>query len=300
MSKTKAARPFQAVAKTRNVLVVDVNLKSIKDPVEVLLRSDAHHDNPACRQDLEKRHLDQALERDACILDLGDLFCVMEGKSDRRASKNLRPEDLGGGYLNKVLENAVDFYAPYARNWILAGQGNHEYSVAKAAEFDLTQAFTQRMEDRTGYPIHAGGFGNWIIFRIRRPGASRYVPYSIYAHHGYGGGGIVTQGAIQGQRAAAKIEGADLYVSGHVHESWHMERQKYTLDGQCNETVKTVDQICVPTYKDEALTEGRGFHHEKGRPPKPLGAWWLRIWLDREQRSDRESISTFATFERAK
>jgi len=45
-----------------------------------LLRSDVHHDNPKCNQDLERKHLDEAIEYDAPIIDNGDLFCAMQGK----------------------------------------------------------------------------------------------------------------------------------------------------------------------------------------------------------------------------
>ena len=41
----------------------------------VLLRSDVHHDNPKCDQKLEKKHLEQAKEYNAIIIDNGDLFC---------------------------------------------------------------------------------------------------------------------------------------------------------------------------------------------------------------------------------
>lgn len=37
-----------------------------------LLRSDAHHDSPIARNGLEKRHLEQAAERGAGVLDFGD------------------------------------------------------------------------------------------------------------------------------------------------------------------------------------------------------------------------------------
>ena len=53
-----------------------------------LLSSDRHHDNPKTRQDLEQEHLKEAKERNAGVIDIGDLFCAMQGKYDRRASKD--------------------------------------------------------------------------------------------------------------------------------------------------------------------------------------------------------------------
>ena len=79
---------------SRNVVVVtfpDVN----KDWEQwVLLRSDAHHDNVDCNRAMERAHLEKAVERNAPIIDAGDVFCAMQGKFDPRSSKeDCRPED---------------------------------------------------------------------------------------------------------------------------------------------------------------------------------------------------------------
>ena len=59
----------------------------------ILLTADRHHDSPKTDQKLEKMHLDQALERNAPIIDVGDLFDAMQGREDRRRSKReSRPE----------------------------------------------------------------------------------------------------------------------------------------------------------------------------------------------------------------
>jgi UDP-2,3-diacylglucosamine pyrophosphatase LpxH len=56
-------------------------------PKKVLLISDIHWDNPKCKRDLLKRHLDQAVEQGADILFNGDTFCLMQGAYDPRKSK---------------------------------------------------------------------------------------------------------------------------------------------------------------------------------------------------------------------
>lgn len=47
---------------------------------DLLLRSDAHHDNSLCNQVLEKKHLDEARERGAGVIDIGDCFLCDAGK----------------------------------------------------------------------------------------------------------------------------------------------------------------------------------------------------------------------------
>ena len=68
--------------KSRNVHFIKHQLKSTKDKDAfwVLLSFDRHHDNPKSDNVMELRHLRQAKERNAVIIDGGDLFCAMQGK----------------------------------------------------------------------------------------------------------------------------------------------------------------------------------------------------------------------------
>ena len=89
---------------SRNVHFINHRFNSTADNFWVLLTSDRHHDNPHCNQELEKKHLDEAKERNAVIIDYGDLFCAMQGKFDRRASKDhIRPAHQHGNYLDRLV-----------------------------------------------------------------------------------------------------------------------------------------------------------------------------------------------------
>jgi hypothetical protein len=101
----------------------------------------------------------------------------------------------------------------------------------------------------------------------------------LYWHHGHGGGGPVTKGVIQTARRSASVE-ADIFVSGHIHEAWAVENVVATLLDSGRVSLKTQTHIQLPTYKQEYAMNG-GFHIEKGRPPKPLGAYWLTFYYDR-------------------
>lgn len=92
-----------------------------------LLRSDAHHDNAHCDHDLERKHLEEAKVRGAGIMDFGDTICGMQGKWDKRADQSQMREELRGpDYLDRLVSYCADFYRPYAANWVLMTQGNHE------------------------------------------------------------------------------------------------------------------------------------------------------------------------------
>lgn len=53
-----------------------------------LATSDRHIDSPHTDLPLQKRHLSQAVDRGAFVLDLGDLYDAMQGRNDKRSSKS--------------------------------------------------------------------------------------------------------------------------------------------------------------------------------------------------------------------
>lgn len=162
----------------------------------VLLRTDAHHDNPHARWDLETKHLDQAVERNAGIIDAGDVFCCMQGKYDKRADKScLRPEHQCSSYFDALVRTAADFYEPYADRWVTIGHGNHESEMRKKHETDLIERLCATLTDRTGHPVQAGGYTVWVRYQLNYGTATTTV--NLWYAHGWGGGGPVTLGTIQ-------------------------------------------------------------------------------------------------------
>jgi hypothetical protein len=248
-----------------------------------LLRSDAHHDNPYCDWDLEKKHLDEAMERGAGIIDGGDLFCVMGGKWDPRSNKaGVRPEHQTGDYLDAVVRSATDFYEPYAKNIVALGIGNHETSISKRHESNLTERLAQGLRDRTGALVPVTGYSGWVKFQFVVAGRV-LTARTLWHMHGYGGGGPVTVDNIQAQRQNAYIEGADIMFSGHVHERWAREFVKVGLTQDGEVFSRSSWYVKSATYKSEYGSGSGGWHVETGKPPKPLGAWWLKMTLYTEK-----------------
>lgn len=264
--------------------VVRVKLDCNKEKTHwFLLRSDSHFDNPHSDRDLEKKHLDEALERGAGILDCGDLFCAMQGKYDKRSDKScLRPEHQTGDYLDALVRTAADFYQPYAKNWVSFGLGNHEQGIRKNHETCLSTRLTQTLRDRTGAPCPVTGYTGWVKFQFV-VGGRVVTARTLWHCHGYGGGGPVTVDNIQAQRQNAYIEGADIMWSGHTHDRWCREFAKVgvTQDGEVFQ--RSLWYVKSGSYKNEYNDGAGGWHVETGKPPKPLGAWWLKMTLYKEK-----------------
>jgi len=246
----------------------------------ILVSSDRHHDNIYCRRDLELSHLKQAQEREALIIDCGDLFCAMQGKYDPRSNMDdIRPEDVGINYLDRIVSHAAEDYGPFAENWLMIGKGNHETNILKRHHTDLVSNLVHRLNSEYGGRVMIGGYGGWVrfMFKIHKTvGKSVRIKY----HHGAGGGGPVTRGTIQTNRQAVYMPDADVCVNGHTHDSWILPiaRERLTDMGKISRDL--IWFVRTPGYKDEYADGSRGFHIEKWGAPKPIGACWLRMYYE--------------------
>ena len=267
----------------RNVHRIEWELNNANDQQEFLLISDIHFDNPKCNRELLVRHLDYALRNNCPILINGDFFCLMQGKYDpRRSKKDIRPEHNVPNYLDAVIEEAVEWWLPYHHLLLVVGYGNHETAIIKNVETDPLQRFVDLINFRaaTTHKVMTGGYGGWIIFYQKLH--TKQISGKMHYFHGSGGGGEVTKGVIQNQRAMAQIQGADVIWMGHVHEMYSMVHTIMKLHYTTYAPIlKDIWHIRTPAYKEEYDGRYMGWHVERGAPPKPLGCCILKVGVVR-------------------
>jgi len=271
--KTGASWGFRE--SSRNVHVIDINLPHVGDEQWVLLQTDVHWDNPHCDWDLLRSHLDLAMERNAPVIDAGDFFCAMQGKYDKRSSKkDIRPEHMTGDYLDSLVRTAADFLDPYKHLLTVRGVGNHESAIQKNHETDLTERLCERLR-ASGSPCRRGGFSGFVRFSLTCSG--RTNGRKLWYFHGAGGGGPVTRGVIQTNRQSVYVADADFVFTGHTHDSFLMPIERIRL--ALNDKIEQFRQVHIKGagYKEEFRDGYGGWHVERGGPPKPVGAWWLRF-----------------------
>jgi hypothetical protein len=266
---------------------------------EFLLMSDLHWDNPHCDRGLLKNHLDEAVKRNAAIILNGDTYCCMGGKYDRRADKSLiRPEHNTDRYFDAIVDTSVEWFAPYAKNILLIGYGNHETAIIKHGETDLLQRFASTLNYATGSAVQVGGYGGTIDIRVLHD-TIRGVNFVVHYFHGHSGGGAVSRGVIHDQRLLAGTEGYDLTWMGHVHELYYHQNMVHRYDRSTKTLIqKPVHQLRTATYKEEWDGGYMGFHTERGRGPKPLGGYWLKLETSRNSSKDNKGpeLQVHATF----
>lgn len=261
-----------------------------------LLSSDRHWDNPKSNRKLQEKHLNQAVERGAGVIDVGDFFCAMQGKGDHRGHKgDVRPEHATNTYLDSLIGTCSEWIRPWSKIWILLSHGNHETKVLSLKETDLTKRLCDNMALEYGSPVSAGGYSGWVVFQFSdtssKTGTQR-IRKTINLHwfHGSGGGGASTRGVQYINQHATIWPDADILVSGHIHHQWCVPIQRSRLTAKGIVKQDTQWHVCTPTYKDEFADGQGGWAVERGMGPRPLGAWWIRFWYDRDANDIRFTI----------
>lgn len=247
----------------------------------VLLSADWHWDNPKTRLDLIERDLKLAKKVGAMVISAGDHFCAMQGKYDKRASKDaIRPEHVDGSYLDRLVETGAEFLMPYKDQLGLISVGNHETAIYNRHETCLISRLVERLRV-AGSPCQKGSYNGWLMFLAQYRGKTDCEAFRLYYHHGSGGDAPVTHGTIAMSRVSQWID-ADAILSGHLHirNMTVTAREKLTTAG--SRKVYETNLIRVSTYKDEYAPLD-GWHIEKGKGPRPTNnpSYWMRLSTDR-------------------
>lgn len=250
-----------------------------------MLSADWHWDNPKTRLDAIERDLKMAKKLGAMVISCGDHFCAMQGKFDKRSSKDsIRPEHQSGSYLDRLVETAAEFLMPYKEVLGLITVGNHETAIYNRHETCLISRLVERLR-AAGSPCRKGGYNGWLMFRgLDRPDSNRQrgESFRMYYHHGSGGDAPVTHGTIAMSRVSQFVD-ADCILSGHLHirNLSVSAREKLTSAG--NRKIYETSMVRVSTYKDE-YAPLEGWHLEKGKGPRPTHnpAYWMRLRQDKD------------------
>lgn len=272
------------------------------DLVKVAMLSDIHWDNPKCDWNLLKRDLDYCLANDIPVMINGDMFCLMQGRGDRRANKSdIRPEHNNAKYLDSIIETAVDWFLPYAHILTVIGYGNHETAIIKWQETDILQRFVDLLNYKAGSSVYAGGYGGWLIVR-QTYNSNSTTATKIKYFHGSGGGGVVTKGALNLTRALEMYEDFDVFTMGHIHENAARNDVRETVNhnpilGYTHQH-KDIHLMLTGTYKEEYGDGSKGWHVERGAPIKPTGGRILTIECKRQyiEGNTRRSLKNIDSF----
>lgn len=167
----------------------------------ILVTADHHFDAVDCDRALLEYQHEQAVARGAGIVAIGDVFDAMQGRMDRRAGKvALRPEYLVPHYADAIVEDAARWYGRYAAHYWLVTYGNHETKFQSVNETDILRRLVREMNRSHGTGTMLGAYRGTLSIDLVFGGEAPDQRLRVAYHHGHGGGGPVTGGAIGMQR----------------------------------------------------------------------------------------------------
>jgi hypothetical protein len=249
---------------------------SRSDPHTVLFLGDLHLDNPHTARAPLKRVLDDAIERNAAIVLLGDQMDLMQGRNDRRSAKSaLRAQYAGrDDYLTAALEDVTDFLLPYARHIWLVLDGNHEGAILRYNEVGMTRLLVHNLR-AAGSGAIAPGYQTYAVLRLEKGDGSGFVA-PFWLTHGSGGGAAVTGGVIGAQRRAVVYPDAEFVMSGHLHQEFYKPFVQHRIShrGRVYHTKQRHYQVSA--WK-QGFSNDVSWEAEKGLPPTIAGGWWLEV-----------------------
>lgn len=235
----------------------------------VLLMSDEHFDSPDCERALLKKHHEQAKAKGAPIFKFGDVFDCMGGKYDPRSHKgDIRPEHNRKDYFDAITRDAAKFYSDYPVAFI--SDGNHEENVLKRHETDLIGNLAERLG------ASRGCYSGFLRFSFYNNVGSSKRKFDIYYNHGGGGNSPVTKGVISTNRRGVAYD-ADMFVSGHNHNRWHVEMMRQYVDKMGTIKARPQNHINLGTYKGKPKNVNQ---FESNFPAPNLGGVWLRFYQE--------------------
>jgi Icc-related predicted phosphoesterase len=269
-------------------------LNLIGKKVKIAMLSDIHWDNPKCDWSQLKKDLDYCKENDIPVMINGDMFCLMQGKGDRRGNKSdIRPEHNNAKYLDSIVETAVEWFLPYAHILTVIGYGNHETAIIKWQETDILQRFVDLLNYKAGSNVYTGGYGGWLIVR-QHFYENMNSAFKIKYFHGSGGGGVVTKGALNLTRALEMYEDFDVFTMGHIHENAARNDVRDTISYNTKQGYrqehKEIHLMLTGTYKEEYGDGSKGWHVERGAPVKPTGGRILVFESDRIEKDGQRKV----------
>ena len=261
-----------------------------------LLLSDVHFDSVKCDRDMLKDHLDKALALKASVYIFGDWFDLMQGMYDpRRSYSSLRPEYKSITYLDDVINDAVEFLEPYKEVLAMVGRGNHETNIEKR----LSTSPIDRLVGALGGGIMAGPYSGWVQLVYSRNANNHGGRHQrmLHFHHGYGGNAPRSKGVLNVDLDQKEWPDADVIVSGHTHQKWHVPMSVERITDRLNTYEDTVHHLKLGSYKK--LDRFAGWEVEKGFQQPRLGGWWMDAELRRTKHDGVDVARPYLSFREA-
>jgi predicted phosphodiesterase len=241
------------------MIVVYAQLPIALEWVEIVPIGDAH-DGDEC---FDEKALIACVEYIAAS---PNRYCILNGDMMNIALKNSKSDVYSDvRNPNKQIDHIKSILDPIAKKILAITGGNHEYRVALETTIDISEILAARLGCIDRYALDS-----YVLFvsvgkaDTRGDKITQHV-YSLYCHHGYGGG----------KKSGSKLNNvislndtvdADVYVMNHLHTPAATKSDYFRLDYQHKKAV----QITRTYVLANAWLKFGGYGQRKGYSPSTI------------------------------
>ena len=201
----------------------------------------------------------------------------------RSIANDIRPEYMASdaSYLDLVVSDAVDFLKNYKDNIMMISFGNHETNIVRRQQTDPLKRIWRELGGKDS-GIHLGAYRGALILNFQAYKDSGRSVSKIYYHHGAGGGAKRSKGILNADLLVSQNSWADVIVSGHDHQKWHLPFEVKTLGVNNDKWVKKrIDILRTGSYKKKS--DDFGWEIEKDFNEPTLGGYKITYsWQDKK------------------
>lgn len=246
-----------------------------EDPAVIYVFADTHFGNPGIKYDLLQKHVAQCREENAAWVHLGDW---VEGITPKDKRFDIRDCD---DPVEDQYNLAYDTFVPIADQCIGVLAGNHDEYIAKT--------YGNRLKTLAKWlDVPYIGYAGFVNLQLESFGARK--SYTLFLHHGHGGGFLLGAKAINLQRLSSKFI-ADVYLVGHLHTYIQHIDKIIGIKSSGLRHPKFVEAnryyAMAPSYFDPYVPDnGTNYAEQRALYPQPNGC--LRIEINHMYREKNQ------------
>lgn len=220
-------------------------------------------------------------------LGMGDLpDAIGRNVGDKRAEESALAPWLHGEMrvFEKQRERVIETFKPIASKCLGLLEGNHEHAALHYHGTDMYYAVAEALQREGGQAESlALGYLGFVRlrFRYRTQGASerkdnggdKSYPYTIVAHHGWGGGRKAGAKALK-LEDMCRLYDADIYLMGHVHSEIPLKGVRLAVSTQGKIQERQWVSVMTGTFLrgHDLNSEASTYAEIAGYPPTTIGS----------------------------
>lgn len=243
--------------------------------------TDLHLGAKACDESLLKSHIKTIADTPNAYWILGgDAIDCITRKDPRHEEEVYAPWLWGkSDIIQHQLDRLFELLDPIADRCLAILKGNHEFAALKHYDRDVYAAIVRRLAEKSKRKPEELKLGtNGFIQVLFRRGTGQETrrhsswKFTIYAHHGHGGGRLPGSHALALGRILSWFD-CDLALLGHRHIRQFVDMNVVSPHGRrCYRAA-----AFVPSYLRSYLEDHESYAERSGYPSPHLGTFPIRI-----------------------